>query len=67
MSNAKLVLSADGHVFGVHSWTDGFVAIKCPRKCMTEDDALAIALWLANRGLREEAEEFIENFLATVH
>lgn len=33
-----------------------------PRR-MTEEDVLAYALWLTNRGRGEEADEFLEDYL----
>lgn len=63
MSQANLV-SANGHICGVHDWTEGFTALKCRRKEPTEDDVLAFALWLENRGLEEAVEDILERYLA---
>lgn len=62
MCETKLVVSADGHVRGVHDWTGGFKPLKCPRKKATEDDILAIALRLEKAGQQEEALAYIERF-----
>ena len=64
MSKATLVATADGHVCGVHSWTEGFTALKCPtRKVRTEDDVLAVALWLEKHGRQDEALAYLEHFI----
>ncbi len=43
----------------VVSFTDGYTKAVWSRK-MTDNDALARALWLINHGKRDEAELFIE-------
>lgn len=60
MSNATIVATAAGRVCGVHSWTEGFKPLKCPRKVATEDDILAVALWLEKHGKPEEALAYLE-------
>ena len=62
MSHADIVI-ANGVIVGVHSWTEGFRALKCPKKALTEDDVLAVALWLEKRGMQDEALALIERFV----
>jgi hypothetical protein len=62
MSQTKLVASDNGRVLGIHTWTDGYVPIQCPKKAQTEADVLATALWLEKRGMQEEALAYIERF-----
>jgi hypothetical protein len=61
MSQPALVV-VSGRVVGVYSWTEGFRPLQCPRKALTEEDVLAIALRLEKRGMQEEALAFIECF-----
>jgi len=63
MANAAVV-TRDGHVVGVQSWTEGFKTLKCPRKALTEERVLAMALWLEKRGCGEAAEELLDRFCA---
>jgi hypothetical protein len=64
MCETTLVVTADGHVHGVHSWTVGFRPLKCRRKAVTEDVVLAIAVQLERRGLHDEAEFLLDRFCA---
>lgn len=64
MCHATLVATADGHVRGVLSWTEGFKPLICPRKPVTEDAILALAVRLERRGLHDEAETLLDRYLA---
>lgn len=64
MCETTIVVSADGHVRGVLTWTGGFKPLKCPRKPVTEDYVLAVAVQLERRGRRDEAELLLDRFLA---
>lgn len=63
MCQTTLVVTEDGHVLGVQSWTEGFKPLQCPRKVMDERHVLAVASWFEKRGRREEADEVLEKFL----
>jgi hypothetical protein len=64
MCETTIVVTADGRVCGVHSWTGGFVPLKCPRKPVTQDTVLEFAVHLERRGLRDEADFLLSRFLA---
>lgn len=64
MCDTAIVVTADGHVRGVLTWTEGFKPLKCPRKAVTEDSVLAMAVCLERRGLRDEAETLLDRFCA---
>ena len=64
MCEATIIATADGHVRGVHSWTEGFTPLKCPRKAVTEDSVLACAVRLERRGLHDEAALLLDRFVA---
>jgi hypothetical protein len=53
-----------GHVVGVHSWTEGFVPLKCPVRRLTEREAVAHAMWLELHISSECALEFIDRWAA---
>ncbi len=58
---AHLSIIAARHVYGVHSFTTGFV--QCPKpKIKNENDALAYALWLEKHGFEREAEDFLNRY-----
>ena len=64
MSTATVVVTADGHICGVHSWTEGYRPLATPRKRRpSENDILATALWLEKHGRGEEALAYIERFV----
>jgi len=61
MHKATVVATENGRVLGVHTWTEGFKPLKCPRKrVMTEDDILAVALWFEKHGQEDAALAFLE-------
>ncbi len=63
MCNAAIIVTPDGHVRGVHDWTEGFKPLKCPHKQhVSEDDVFAIALRFEKRGLFAEAEEVLDRY-----
>ncbi len=64
MCNTTIVVTADGHVRGVQDWTEGFKPLKCPRKPVTEEAVLEIAVRLERRGLHDEAEFLLDRFIA---
>lgn len=64
MCEATIVVTADGHVRGVLTWTEGFKSLKCPRKPVTEDSVLEFAVRLERRGLHDEAAFLLDRFLA---
>jgi hypothetical protein len=55
----NLVKSENGQVLGVHSWTAGFMPICCPSRRLSDNEALAHALWIENHISTEEAEDFL--------
>jgi hypothetical protein len=46
----------------IHSFVDG-TRVARPKPRETEADALAYALWLEGHGKREEAEQYLEEYL----
>ncbi len=62
MCQESIVATAEGHVRGVHDWTEGFKPLRCPRRRLSEDDVQALSLMLARRGRREESNEILERF-----
>jgi len=64
MCHATIVATADGHVRGVLSWTEGYKPLKCPHKPVTQDSVLECAARLERRGLRVEADFLLNQFLA---
>ncbi len=64
MCNVEIVTSSTGRVKGVYTWTNGFKTKAAPTKPMTQEDALAYALFLCNHGFVDEADEFIDEFIA---
>jgi hypothetical protein len=64
MSQTSVISTADGHIHGVHDWTEGYKPLKCPRKVVGEDDVLAYAVWLERRGFGDVAEEILERYIA---
>jgi hypothetical protein len=64
MCETTIVVDADGHICGVRSWTMGFKTLKCPRKAVTEDQILVIAVQLERRGLHDEADLLLDRFLS---
>ena len=48
----------------VHDFVRGSRLVTCECKVRNEDEALAHALWLERRGRDEEAERFLDDWLA---
>jgi len=64
VAETTIIVTAAGHVRGVRDWTEGFKPLKCPRKSVTEDVVLAVAVRLESRGLHDEAELLLDRFIA---
>ena len=45
-----------------YSWTTGVTEVMVPERIMTDDDALAYAMYLTRRGQADEAEEFLDQY-----
>ena len=59
------IVTQQGVVVGVTSFTTGFVSRKDPTRRMSEKDVLALALWLTRHGQCDEAEELIDRWCAS--
>ncbi len=59
----RQVISIDGRVIGTHDFVRGFVALKCPRRSVSDDDILAFALYMEKSGYPDEALAFLERSL----
>lgn len=64
MCQTTVVVTANGRVRGVYSWTDGFKPVTQPRKAVTQDTVLEYAVRLERRGLRDEADFLLDQFIA---
>ena len=64
MCQESIVATADGHVRGVHDWTQGFKPLKRPCRRLSERDMLAQASYLERRRHYEEAYDLLLRFLA---
>jgi hypothetical protein len=58
------IIIQNGVVVGAVSFTTGFVARKTTLRKMSEDDILAMAMWLANHGRSDEGEQLIDQWCA---
>ncbi len=64
MCETTIVVTANGRVCGVLTWTDGFRPVTQPRKAVTQDTVLEYAVRLERRGLRDEADFLLCQFIA---
>ena len=44
------------------TWTRGYVLCRIPAQQLTEDNVLALAMWLARRGRLDEADTLLEDY-----
>ncbi|MDB5224872.1 MAG: hypothetical protein JWO43_494 [Candidatus Adlerbacteria bacterium] len=59
------ITTAEGAIRGINSWTQGFIALKPPRRVkFTEEEVLRLALILERQGKKEEAEDVLDQFFA---
>lgn len=40
MGDLRFILSGNGSICGIHSWTEGFVPLKMPKRLWPDSDAL---------------------------
>lgn len=59
---AQMAIIQHNSKFLAYSWTTGVVEVKPPKRVMTDDDALAYAMFLNRRGMPEEAEAFLDDY-----
>ena len=64
MCHATIVATANGHVRGVLSWTEGYKPLRCPRKPVTVDYVLELAVRLERRGLHDQADYLLDRFIS---
>ena len=62
MALATILKSRHNNTLLVYSWTSCVIRVKFPKRIMTDDDALAYAMYLSRRGREEEAELFLEQY-----
>lgn len=58
------IIISNGSVVGAASFTTGFVPHKRTPRKMSEDDVLAMAMWLTNHSRPDEGEILIEQWCA---
>ncbi len=61
MCQATIIATEDGHVLGVHAWTEGFKPLKCPVR-RSEKDFVAHLSYLVHHGRRELANDLLERY-----
>jgi hypothetical protein len=59
---ANLAIIKNDERFVLYSFTTGTVPVTPPQRRMTDDDALAYAMYLCRRGRIEEAERFLDRY-----
>ena len=58
------IVSLNGSVVAVYSWTTGYKKVARPKTFSSEEQILAHALYLERHGRHEEAEDFLDRALA---